>query len=49
MDADNLAARLAKVLLLGLLDGEGEQVVGTLVGGDFEANDAAGAVKLADD
>ena len=49
MDADHLAAGLAEVLLFGLLHGESEQIVRALVRRDFEADDATGAVKLADD
>ena len=49
MDADNLTAWFAKILLLGLLDGEGQQVVSALVRGDLEADNTASAVKLADD
>lgn len=49
VDADNLAAWLAKVLLLGLLDGEGEQTVSTLVRGDLEADDSTSTVQLTND
>ena len=49
MDADNLAAWLAEVSLLSLLDGELNEVVSALVRGDLEAGDTASAVELADD
>jgi len=49
VQADDLAARLAETTLLGLLDGELEEVVGTLVRWDLEGSDTAGDVELAAD
>ena len=49
VDADNLAAWLAKISLLGLLDSECQQVVSTLIGGDLEADEATRAIELAND
>ena len=49
MDGDNLASWLAEVLLLGLLEDELDEVVGSLVGWDLVACDTSADVELSDD
>jgi len=49
VDGNDLSSGLAEVLLLGLLEDEGNKVVGSLVGWDLVALDTAADVELSDD